>query len=156
MGNGKRPNGEQRAAPDTTSHPPLPQPDTPTTETAPIAVEPREQLRSRTKLLGLRVIRLVDALPKTTAAQIVARQVLRSALSVGANYRAACRARSRAEFIAKIGIVEEEVDETHYWLEILGESELMDEARLGSLLDETSELTAMVVASIRTARKGAR
>jgi four helix bundle protein len=104
-------------------------------------------------LLGLRVVRLVDALPKATAAQVVARQVLRSALSVGANYRAACRACSRAEFIAKMGIVEEEVDETHYCLEILGESELMDRGRLGSLLQE---LTAMVVASIRSARKGAR
>jgi len=156
MRSAKKPNGEQPPAPDNAAAPSANRPDSQKTETPPLRGASNEQLKSRTKLLGLRVIRLVDALPKTTAAQIVARQVLRSALSVGANYRAACRARSRAEFIAKMGIVEEEVDETHYWLEIIGESELMDGARFGSLLDETSELTAMVVASIRTARKGAR
>ncbi len=132
------------------------QPCDPTAEKASPAIQADDRLKPRTKALGLRVIRLVDALPKTTAAQVVGRQVLRSALSVGANYRAACRARSRAEFISRMGIVEEESDETHYWLEILADSGLIDATRLAAMLHETSELTAMVVASIRTARKGAK
>jgi len=151
----KKPNDKSQATADEAVVKSPAQPDSPTTRKATLGIPPHDQLKPRTKLLGLRVIRLVDALPNTTAAQVVAKQLLRSALSVGANYRAACRARSRADFIAKMGIVEEEVDETHYWLEILVDSELMDPARLGPLLDETSELTAMVVASIRTARKGA-
>ena len=152
----KKPNGKSQATPDETGVKSPAHPDSPTTRKAAFAIPPHDQLKPRTKLLGLRVIRLVGALPKTTTGQVVAKQLLRSALSVGANYRAACRARSRGEFIAKMGIVEEEVDETHYWLEILADSKLMDPERLGPLLDETSELTAMVVASIRTARKGAR
>ncbi len=78
-----------------------------------------EELKTRTKAFAVRVIRLVDALPRSLAAQVVGRQLLRSATSVGANYRAACRAQSRAEFAAKLSIVVEEADETLYWLELL-------------------------------------
>jgi len=83
----------------------------------------------------------------------VARQLLRSATSVGANYRAACRARSRREFTAKIGIVTEEADESLYWLEILVETGLMDEAKLKNLSQEADELTAIVTTASYTARQ---
>ena len=115
-------------------------------------MEPNKDLRSRTKAFALRVIRLTPALPKSLTAQIIGKQLLRSATSVGANYRAACRARSPAEFRAKLGIVEEEADESSYWIELLGESEIMDQHRLQDLLTESNEITAMVVASIKTSR----
>ena len=108
--------------------------------------------KERTKQLALRVIRLVESLPVNKTADVIGRQVLRSATSVGANYRAACRAKSAADMIAKLGIVEEEADETLYWLELLVESELVPEARLSSLIQETNEITAMVVSSIKTLR----
>ena len=111
-----------------------------------------DELKKRTKRFALRIIRLVNSLPETKAAQTIARQVLRSGTSVGANYRAACRARSPAEFCAKVGIVEEEADETAYWLELLIESELVAEDMLSDLLAEANELVAIAVASIRTAR----
>jgi len=119
-------------------------------------VEPtdaREQLRPRTKQFALRTIRVIDALPKTSPAQVIGKQLLRSALSVGANYRAACRARSRAEFVAKMGIVEEESDEARYWMEILTEAGLLKQEQLAPLMKEAGEIAAMVVASIKTARK---
>jgi len=109
-------------------------------------------LRTRTKQFALRVIKLVDALPTGRAADVIGRQVLRSATSVGANYRAAQRGRSKAEFCAKLGIVEEESDESAYWLELLGESGIVKEELLADLLGEANEIAAMVVASIRTAR----
>ena len=84
-----------------------------------------DQLRQRTKTFALRVIKLVEALPKTTTAAVLGKQLLRSATSVGANYRAACRARSTAEFVAKMGIVEEEADECIYWMAIIGETKLV-------------------------------
>ena len=107
----------------------------------------------RTKQLALRVIRLVESLPKGMTANVIRRQVLRSATSVGANYRAACRAKSVADMIAKLSIVEEEADETLYWLELLVEAGLMPEARLSNLMQETNEIVAMVVSSIKTLRQ---
>ncbi len=111
-----------------------------------------DQLRQRTKTFALRVIKLVEALPKTTTATVLGKQLLRSATSVGANYRAACRARSQAEFIAKMGIVLEEADECGYWLELLSESGMMPAARLVDLQRESEELTAITVSSIKTAK----
>ena len=96
---------------------------------------------------------MVGGLPRHPAAQVMARQVLRSAMSVGANYRAACRAQSRASFAAKLAIVAEEADETIYWLELLGESNLVKPQRLEALIKETDELLAIVTASRKTARR---
>ncbi len=110
-------------------------------------------LKARTMSFALRIIKVVDALPNTRSANVLGNQLLRSGTSVGANYRAACRARSTAEFIAKLGIVEEEADECGYWLELLADSGLMPRKRLSELLKETDELVAITVASIKTARK---
>jgi four helix bundle protein len=110
-------------------------------------------LKPRTKQFALRVIRLTESLPKTAPAQVIGKQLLRSALSVGANYRSACRARSRADFVSKMGLVEEEADESAYWMEMLVEADIMKKDGLGLLMDEASAIAAMVVASIRTARK---
>ena len=94
------------------------------------------------------------SLPKTEEARILGRQVLRSGTSVAANYRAACRARSKAEFVAKLGVVVEEADETVFWLELLVESGIVAREKLADLLEEADELLAIVAASRRTARKG--
>ncbi len=112
-----------------------------------------EELKARTKAFAVRVVKMTEALPPTRAADMVSRQLLRSATSVGANYRAACRARSHREFVAKIGVVTEEADESLYWLEILVEAEIMPEARLKSLIQEANELTAIFTASSYTARQ---
>ena len=109
-------------------------------------------LKQRTKQFALRVMRLVDSLPNSRSAGVIGNQLLRSATSVGANYRSAQRGRSNAEFIAKLGIVEEESDESSYWMELLVESKLVPHEKLEALLQEANEITAMVVASIRTAR----
>src|SRR5216110_3565806 len=93
-------------------------------------------LKARTNQFALRVIKLVDALPRTIQGRAVANQIIRSATSVAANYRAACRARSRAEFIAKIGVVEEEADEMSFWLELIVDSGLLSEGRIRPLLGE--------------------
>lgn len=111
-----------------------------------------ENLKARTKQFAIRVIRLSEALPKGRAGEVIGRQLVRSATSVGANYRSACRARSRADFVSKLGIVEEEADESGYWLELLEESGLMKPQLLADLKSECDELTAIIVASIRTAR----
>jgi four helix bundle protein len=95
----------------------------------------------------------VNQLPNTRASDVIGKQILRAATSVGANYRAACRARSAAEFRAKLGIVEEEGDECCYWLELLGESEIMPKHLLTDLQQEAHEITAMIVASIRTSKE---
>ena len=113
----------------------------------------KEQFRARTKGLALRVIKLVEALPKNSTGWAIGRQLLRSGTSVGANYRAACRARSTADMIAKLKIVEEEADETLYWLELLIEAQIMPEERLKALMVETDEILAMTVASVKTLRK---
>jgi four helix bundle protein len=110
-------------------------------------------LRERTKKFGLRVIRLVDSLPTRRSARVIGDQLLRSGTSPGANYRSACRARSAAEFCSKLGIVEEELDESLYWMEMLVEAGLMPEKRLSLLRREGEELLAMTVASINTTRK---
>lgn len=110
-------------------------------------------LKERTKRFALRVIRLVNALPPGAVADVLGKQLLRSGTSVGANYRSACRGRSRAEFVAKLGIVLEEADESGYWLELLIDSEVMPAAQLTPLLNEANELTAIFVASIKTTKE---
>ena len=113
----------------------------------------KEQMKDRTKQFALRMIRLCAALPKTEAGRVVARQLLRSGTSVGSNYRAACRARSKREFIAKLGIVEEEADEAACWLELIPDAELMKKSRIESLVKETHELIAIIVSTIRSAKR---
>jgi four helix bundle protein len=110
-------------------------------------------LKKRTKAFALRVPKLVDALSKTTAGRALASQIVRSGTSVAANYRAACRAKSPADFISKMGTVEEEADETLLWLELLDESGLVSAAKLTAIKQEADELTAITVASIKTARR---
>jgi four helix bundle protein len=111
------------------------------------------ELCRRTKAFSLRIIGLANARPDAPVAQVIQRQILKSGTSVGANYRAAMRAKSVADFVAKMGIVEEEADETMYWMELLAESGLVLEERLSALYGEADEILAMVVASIRTARR---
>jgi four helix bundle protein len=108
-------------------------------------------LKARTKRFAVRVFKLVDALPRTIQGRAVANQIIRSGSSVAANYRAACRARSRAEFIAKIGIVEEEADETLFWLELIVDTDLLDLKRIAPLLKEVDELVAIMAASRKSA-----
>jgi four helix bundle protein len=110
-----------------------------------------EDLQQRTKSYALRVIRLVESLPSTRTAEVLGKQLLRAATAVGANYRAARRAKSPADFIAKLGIVEEEADECLYWMELLVESGLVRAIRLESLRDEGDQILAIIIASIRTA-----
>ena len=109
------------------------------------------ELKARTKEFALRVIRLVDALPNTVKGRAIANQIMRSATSVAANYRAACRARSRAEFIAKIGVVEEEADETAFWLELIIDSNIRSEKQVEPLLKEAGELVAIMASSRKSA-----
>ncbi|MFM9903909.1 MAG: four helix bundle protein [Pyrinomonadaceae bacterium] len=109
-------------------------------------------LIARTKKFALRIIKLVDALPNTLVGRTIGGQLIRSGTSVSANYRAACRGRSKAEFIAKLGIVEEEADESCHWLEMIIEAELMDERLVKDLLREANEVTAIMAASKRTAK----
>lgn len=111
-----------------------------------------EDLRQRTKQFALRVIKLFRALPKTEEARVLGRQILRSGTSVAANYRSACRARSRADFISKIGVVVEEADETAFWLELLIDAGIVRGDRLEDLLAETNELIRIFAASRATAR----
>ncbi|PYK21669.1 MAG: four helix bundle protein [Verrucomicrobia bacterium] len=108
-------------------------------------------LKARTKQFALRMMKMVDALPRTIQGRAIAKQIIRSATSVAANYRAACRARSRAEFIAKIGIVEEEADESCFWLELIIDSGLLNEDRIRPLLSEAGELVAIMAASRKSA-----
>jgi len=112
----------------------------------------QQDLKDRTKAFALRVIKMSSVMPRTIAADVLSRQVVRSATSVAANYRAACRARSGREFIAKLGIVEEEADETALWLELITESGALSAQKTAALLTEANELTAIIVASIKTAR----
>ena len=109
--------------------------------------------KRRTKQLALRVIKAAESLPKNRTADVLGRQLIRSGTSIGANYRAACRGKSTADVIAKLRIVEEEADESAYWMELLIESGLVSEARLSELMQETNEIVAMTVASIRTLQK---
>src|SRR5437763_8079058 len=110
-------------------------------------------LQVRTKSFALRIVRLYCSLPKTTEAQVLGRQLLRSGTSVGAHYREAMRARSVAEFISKVEGGLQELEETSYWMELLVESEIVSETRLSNLLQEANEITAMLVSSARTAKE---
>ena len=112
-----------------------------------------DEMKARTRAFALRVIRLAESFPKTPTANVIRNQMLRSGPSVGSNYRAACRAKSKPDFVSKMGIVEEEADESAYWMELLIESGLLTEAQLSELLKETKEIIAMTVASIRTLQK---
>jgi four helix bundle protein len=112
-----------------------------------------KELKDRTFEFGIRVVRAVEALPKNDTSKTLGRQLLRAGTSVGANYRAAARARSRADFIAKLGIVEEECDEASYWMEVIVALKLLKKTRLESLRREADELLAIVVSSIKTARR---
>jgi four helix bundle protein len=111
-----------------------------------------DELKARTKAFALRVVNLADAMPPSPAAQVIGRQLLRSATSVGANYRAACRAQSRADFAARLSIVIEETDEALYWLEPLEESGVFKGDRLAELRKEANELLSIVIASRKTAK----
>jgi four helix bundle protein len=111
-----------------------------------------ERLQSRTKRFALRIITLYRSLPKTDEARILGKQLLRSGTSVGANYRAACRARSRAEFVAKLGVVLEEADESAFWLDLMQEAGIFPEEKLHEIIDEANELVSIFVASVRTAK----
>jgi four helix bundle protein len=113
----------------------------------------RADLRKRTKAFALRVIKVYAALDKTGVAQVLGRQLLRSGTSVGAHHREAARSRSVAEFVSKMEGGLMELDETAYWLELLAESKTMTQTRLAPLLDEASQLTAIFVASIKTAKQ---
>ena len=112
-----------------------------------------ENLKQRTKRFALRVIKLVESLPSDQTCRILGKQLLRSGTSVGANYRAACRSKSPADFISKMGTVEEEADESGYWMELLVEAGKIKSAKLSALMQEAGELTAIAVSSINTARK---
>ena len=116
--------------------------------------ENREALKKRTRQSAVRIMRLVDQLPKRTSSRAVSSQIVRCAASVGANYHIACRARSKAEFIAKLGIVLEECDECLFWLQLIIDAGLMPARRTQSLLQEADELTAIFTASAKTARFG--
>ena len=108
-------------------------------------------MKKRTKSFALGIIRLVPELPKTSEGRIVGNQLIRCSTSVGANYRAACRAKSKADFISKLGIVEEEADESCYWLELIIEGKILEEEQAAPLLKEANEITAIIVASRKTA-----
>ena len=110
-------------------------------------------LKQRTKDFALRVIRMTESLPRTVAADVLGKQLLRSATSVAANYHSACRGRSKSEFVAKLGIVEEEADESALWIELIDEAGILPSAKLTAIHAEARELTAIMVSSIRTARQ---
>src|SRR2546430_15717881 len=110
-------------------------------------------LKDRTRELALAVVQLVEDMPHGCTADVIARQLLRAGTSVGANYRAACRARSRREFVAKLGIVEEETDEAQFWLDIAAQRRLADPDRISEMTDEARQLVAIAGSSSRTARK---
>ena len=112
----------------------------------------KEELKTRTKHFALMIIRLVEDLPGTKAGHTIGNQIIRSGTSIAANYRAACRARSNADFISKITIVEEECDETLFWLELIVEADLLNEEKLHVIIKEADELTAIFTASGKTAR----
>lgn len=118
--------------------------------------EGRNDLRERTKQFSLRAIRLYASLPKTAEAQVMGKQVLRSATSVGANYHEAYRGRSRSEFIAKVGDSLREIEETSYWFDLLVESGVVPSDQLDSLRKEAEELTAILVAIVKKAKSGKR
>ncbi len=111
-----------------------------------------EELKARTRAFTLRIIRVAESLPETPTAKVIRNQMLRCGSSVGANYRAACRAKSKADFVSKMGIVEEEADETIYWMELLIDAEIVERPRIADLLDEANQILSIVISSIRTAK----
>jgi len=113
----------------------------------------KAELLTRTKAFGLRILKLMDHLPRNTSGRAIGSQLVRSGTSVGANYRAACRSRSRAEFAAKLGVVAEEADETVYWLEVIRDGNLLPAKKLTELLKEADELTAIFTAGRRTSSR---
>ena len=112
----------------------------------------KDELKNRTKKFALQIIKLVDELPNTIAGRAIGNQIIRSGTSVASNYRSACRARSNADFISKITVVEEECDETLFWLELIDEAGLLEKEKLIFLIKEADELTAIFTASGKTAR----
>src|SRR5687767_195630 len=112
----------------------------------------QDDFKKRTKAFALRIIRLAESLPDTPTARVIRNQIIRSGPAVGANYRAACRAKSKPDFISKMGTVEEEADETIYWMELLIETQIVRRARIADLLNEAAEILSIVVTSIKTAR----
>ncbi len=115
-----------------------------------------EELRNRTMQFALRVVRLFRSLPSSAESRVVGQQLLRSGTSVAANYRAVCKARSGADFISKLGIVEEEIDESVFWLEFLVKAQMMPQKRMSDLIDEAKQLAAIFAASRRTAKQNNR
>jgi four helix bundle protein len=113
----------------------------------------KDEMKLRTKRFALEAIRLVESLPRTQTGQIIGRQLMRSATSVGANYRSACLARSRADFVSKLGIVAEEADESQYWMELLEESNCASGISTSQLMSEARQITSIVIAARKTARK---
>jgi four helix bundle protein len=111
------------------------------------------ELLKRTKKFALRIMKLADAIPNKPSGRVISSQLLRSGTSVGANYRAACRGRSKLEFISKLGTCEEEADESAFWMELLAEGGLMKPQLVGPLHREASELTAIMASSRRTAKE---
>ena len=119
-------------------------------------LEKAAELKGRTKSFAIRIVTLFRSLPRSPDAQTLGKQLLRSGTSVAANYRAVCRSRSRAEFIAKMGMVMEEADESAFWLELLSETGVIKAERTRNLLKEANELVAIFGASLRTAKDGSR
>jgi len=115
-------------------------------------MKPADELKLRTKKFALRIVKVFQALPRSEDARTLGRQLLRSGTSVAANYRAVCRSPSKAEFVARLGIVVEEIDETVFWLELLVESGIVSSVRLGNLQREANELLAIFVSSQLTAK----
>ena len=113
----------------------------------------QEEMKMRTKQFALRVIRLVESLPNGKAANVIGNQLLRSGTSVGANYRASCRAKSTADFVHKLSIVEEEADESIYWMELLIEGEIIKEKLLENLMNEADQILSIIVSSIKTIKE---
>ena len=111
-----------------------------------------DEMKIRTRGFALRIIRLAESLPETATARVIRNQMIRCGSSVGANYRAACRARSKADFISKLGIVEEEADETVYWMELLIDADIVKRSRLSGLLEEANQILSIVISSIKTAK----
>jgi four helix bundle protein len=112
----------------------------------------QDDFKKRTKAFALRIIRLAESLPDTPTAKVMRNQMLRCGPAVGANYRAACRAKSKPDFISKMGTVEEEADETIYWMELLIDAEIVKRSRISELIKEADEILSIVVTSIKTAR----
>jgi four helix bundle protein len=112
-----------------------------------------EEMKARTRKFAVRVLKLADSLPRTPSGRTLARQIAASGTSAAANYRSACKARSRREFIAKIGVAEEEADETQFWIEMIVEANLIPKKRVDPLYNEAQQITAMFASSRKSAIK---